>query len=109
MHEDLTHEGETASLKRIARPMAAHHLYGWPRRKGRRRPGTPSQRPDDVVNHLKRNFTALEPETKWVAGITEIQTQEGKLFVCVVIDLLDAEPGRWRGRADRRCGIHPAD
>ncbi len=93
MREDLTHGGETASLNRMARLMAANNLYGWPRRKGRRRIGTPSQRPDDVVDHLKRNFTALKSETKSVADITAIQTQEGKLFVCVVIDLLDAEPG----------------
>jgi len=39
------------------------------------------------VNHLERDFTALEPERKWVTDITEIGTQEGKLFLCVVIDL----------------------
>ncbi|SIO96064.1 hypothetical protein VSP9026_03822 [Vibrio spartinae] len=31
-----------------------------------------------------RDFTALEPEIKWV---TEIATQEGKLYLCVVLDL----------------------
>ncbi len=35
MRKDLTHGGETASLNRIARLMAANNLYGWPRRKGR--------------------------------------------------------------------------
>ena len=34
-----------------------------------------------------RDFTALEPETKWVTDITEIPTGEGKLYLCVVIDL----------------------
>lgn len=87
MHEDLSHEGETASLNRIARLMAANAIYGCPRRKGRRWAGKSSQRPSDVINHLKRDFNAMEPETKWVTDITEIRTQEGKLFVCVVIDL----------------------
>lgn len=32
---------------------------------------------------LTRDFTALEPETQWVADITEIQTQEGRQAVCV--------------------------
>lgn len=86
MHEDLTHEGETASLNRIARLMAAHAIYGWPQRK-RGRLGRPSQRPAHVQNHLQRDFTALEPETKWVTDITEIPTHEGKLYLCVVIDL----------------------
>jgi len=45
MHEDLVHEGETASLNRIARLMANNGLYGWPRRKGRRRLGRAAQRP----------------------------------------------------------------
>jgi putative transposase len=36
---------------------------------------------------LERDFNALEPETKWVTDITEISTDEGKLFLCVVIDL----------------------
>lgn len=30
---------------------------------------------------------ALEPETKWVTDITEIKTGEGKLYLCVVLDL----------------------
>ncbi|TDN66101.1 integrase-like protein [Halothiobacillus neapolitanus] len=87
MHEDLSAEGETASRNRIARLMAANGIYGWPRRKGRRWAGRFSQRPYHVRNHLRRDFTALEPETKWVTDITEIAPHEGKLYLCVVIDL----------------------
>ena len=36
---------------------------------------------------LERDFDAFEPETKWVTDITEILTIEGKLFLCVVLDL----------------------
>lgn len=36
---------------------------------------------------MKRDFSAHEPETKWVTDITEIKTLEGKLFLCVVLDL----------------------
>ena len=86
MHDDLVEEGETASLNRVARLMAASGLQGWPRRKGRGRKA-PSVRPDGVKNHLKRDFSALEPDTKWVTDITEIKTKEGKLFLCVVMDL----------------------
>lgn len=63
MHEDLTDEGETASLNRIARLMAAHAIYGWPQRKLGRQ-GRPSRRPAHVQNHRQRDFTALAPETK---------------------------------------------
>lgn len=86
MHEDLAHEGETASLNRVARLMATNGIQGWPRKKRRGR-GKPGQRPIGIANHLQRDFTATEPETKWVTDITEISTGEGKLYLCVVIDL----------------------
>lgn len=85
-HEDLLAEGYKLSLNKVARLMALHQIQGWPRKKGRGSKRS-SVRPLGLKNHLKRNFTALEPETKWVTDITEVKTQEGKLFLCVVIDL----------------------
>ncbi len=88
MREDLADEGMPASLNRVARLMAKAGLQGWPRRKkrgGPRRP--PAIRPEGVRNLLERDFSALEPETKWVTDITEIVTDEGKLHLCVVLDL----------------------
>lgn len=86
IHEDLLAEGERLSLNRVARLMAAQGLQGWPRKKGRGRKQS-STRPLGIKNHLERNFTALEPDTKWVTDITEIKTQQGKLYLCVVLDL----------------------
>jgi len=40
-----------------------------------------------VQSLLERNFNAVEPATKWVTDITRIATDEGKLFLCVVVDL----------------------
>lgn len=85
-HEDLRAEGYKVSLNRVARLMALHQIQGWPRKKGRGSKRS-SIRPSGLKNHLERNFTALEPETKWVTDITEVKTQEGKLFLCVVLDL----------------------
>lgn len=87
MHEDLTDAGETASKNRIARLMATNGLQGWPRKKKRGQRGKPGLPPAGVQNLLERDFTALEPETKWVTDITELKTDEGKLYLCVVIDL----------------------
>jgi len=86
MHEDLQAEGENISLNRVARLMALHGIQGWPRKNGRGRKRT-TVRPAGIKNHLERDFTALEPDTKWVTDITEIPTQEGKLYLCVVLDL----------------------
>jgi putative transposase len=87
MYEGLVDEGETASRNRIARLMSTHGLQGWPRKKRRGPRGQPGVPPAGVRNLLERDFNALEPETKWVTDITEIKTGEGKLYLCVVIDL----------------------
>lgn len=83
MHEDLVAEGSSVSRNRVARLMSANGVQGWlrKRRRGVRRS---SLRPEGIRNHLERDFTALEPNTKWV---TEIKMQEGKIYLCVVIDL----------------------
>ena len=67
---------------------------------------------------LDRKFTAREPNKKWNVDITYIPTQEGWLYLAVVIDLysrkiigwamdkrrsrrdLSARPSRWRWRAE---------
>lgn len=64
-------EGGRANLNRVAHLMAADGLQGWPRRK-RRNFGRPTTPPAAVRNLLERDFTALEPERKWVTDITEI-------------------------------------
>ena len=87
MQEDLVDEGERISVNRVARLMAGAGLQGWPRRRKRRFGGKPGTRPVGVENLLERDFGANEPETKWVTDITEIVTQEGKLYLCVVLDL----------------------
>ena len=104
MQEDLADEGETASLNRVARLMAVDGLQGWPRPKRRGQRGRPALTPPGVRNRLERDFTALEPETKWVTDITEIKTKEGKLYLCVVLDLFDHRVVGWsmHHRQDRQ-------
>lgn len=104
MHEDLTDAGESASKNRIARLMAADGLQGWPRKKRRNQRGRPSLPVPGVQNLLERDFTALEPETRWVTDITEVKTGEGKLNLCVVIDLFSKLALGWsmHHRQDRQ-------
>jgi len=81
MHEDLLDEGETVSLNRVARLIAAERIQGWPRRKRRGFGRAASGSPVGVKNHLERDFNAQEPERKWFTDITEIATLEGKQHV----------------------------
>jgi len=111
MHEDLTHAGETASKNRVARLMATNGLYGWPRKKRHGQRGRPSLPPLGTRNLLERDFTALEPETKWVTDITELKTDEGKLYLCVVIDLFSKLVIGWsmHYRQDRQMVIRAVE
>ena len=67
--------------------MASAGLQGWPRRNKRAAPRRPTRRPEGVENRLEPAFTALEPETKWVTDLTEVQTHDGKRHLCAVLDL----------------------
>lgn len=111
MHADLRDEGETISLNRVARLMAAERIQGWPRRKRRGFGRVSSGRPAGVRNLLKRDFTALEPERKWVTDITEIATLEGKVFLCVVLDLYSKLVIGWsmHHRQDRQMVIRAVE
>lgn len=83
MHEDLSYAGETASRNRAARLMARDGLFGVPQKRSWQRKRT-GVRPDHVQNHLEPDFSALEPNTKWVTDITYIHTAEGWLYLCTV-------------------------
>ncbi len=111
MHEDLTHEGETTSRNRIARLMVAAGLQGWPRKKKRGQRAQPALSPPGVENRLERDFSALEPESKWVTDITEISTGEGKLYLCVVVDLFSNLVVGWsmHHRQDRHMVIRAVE
>ncbi|HHA2506308.1 TPA: IS3 family transposase [Stenotrophomonas maltophilia] len=107
MQEDLVEEWLTASRNRVARLMALAGLQGWPRPKRRGQCAQPALTPPCVRNLLERDFSALEPETKWVTDITEIKTQQAKLYLCVVLDLFDQRIVGWsmHHRQDRQMVI----
>lgn len=101
--DDLRYEGETCSLNRVARLMKADGLRGVPqRRQWRKKASEP--RPASVENHLARDFTATEPNRKWVTDITFIRTGEDWLYLCVVIDLFSDVVVGWSmsARQDRQ-------
>ena len=94
MWEDLRDEGESCGKHRVARLMRGAGLRGIPQRRRWRRKRS-GQRPDHLINHLQRRFAAEEPNTKWVTDITYIDTDEGWLYLCVVIDLHAGEVVGW--------------
>jgi len=77
--------GLRCSRKRVERLMAQAGIVGIHRRKGRgctRR--DPDASPSDDL--VKRQFTVTEPDLLWVMDVTEHLTDEGKVYLGVVLD-----------------------
>jgi putative transposase len=87
VRHDLRAWGQPCGIHRVERLMLAAGLEA--RRKRRRVPGDTGQRPADALaaNVLDREFVAAAPNQRWVADFTYLWTDEGWLYVAVVLDL----------------------
>jgi transposase InsO family protein len=86
IHADLLDEGWKISVNTVAESMRRLGLQG---RKPKRPRGLTRQdkKAAKFPDLLKRDFTATAPNLKWCGDITEIPTDEGKLFLASVLDL----------------------
>jgi transposase InsO family protein len=82
---DLWAAGYWVSDNTVARLMAELGLAG--RKPRRRRSLTkPGKRPS-APDRVRRQFTAVAPNLLWCGDLTEIVTDEGKLYLAAVLDL----------------------
>lgn len=84
--EELQYARIPCGKNRVARLMRINNLQGIPQRK-RWRKKVSEPRPSGIQNRLARDFSAHEPNTKWVTDITYIDTAEGWLYLSAVKDL----------------------
>jgi HTH-like domain/Integrase core domain len=86
IHADLLAEGWRVGVNTVADSMRRQGLQG---RKPKRRKGLTKQdkQAAKFPDLLKRDFTASAPNRKWCGDITEIPTDEGKLYLASVLDL----------------------
>jgi putative transposase len=86
IHAELRDRGHHVSRKRVARLMRGHGLAA--RRRRRFRVTTDSRHRFPIApNVLARQFTTPAPDVVWVTDITYIPTQEGWLYLAVILDL----------------------
>lgn len=52
-------------------------------------------------NLLKRDFTADAPNTKWVADITGIETEQGWLYLAAIVDIYSRYVVGWAMSKER--------
>jgi putative transposase len=104
LHADLADDGWTVSVKTVADSMRRQGLVA---RRIKRRNGLTKQdkTAPKFPDLLRRDFTAVRPNTRWVGDMTEIPTgRDGKgtkLYLATVIDLYSR---RLLGAAT---GLHP--
>jgi putative transposase len=84
--EGLRSSGEICNHKRIERLMATYGIRSVHRRKYRVTTDSGHSLPV-AENLLDRQFTATEPNQKWVADVTYVSTDEGWLYLATVMDL----------------------
>ena len=87
MFEDLIEDGWKVSVNTVAASMARQGLQGRsPKR--RRRSLTRSDKAAAPIGDLvKRDFNAEGIDQKWCGDLTEIPTDEAKLYLAIVVDL----------------------
>jgi putative transposase len=97
--DDLQAWSIACGRERLARLMRAARLVARPRK--RTVPKDIGARPEHVLapNVLNREFAAAAPDRRWVADFTYIWTQEGWLYLAVVLDLYSRRVVGWSMRA----------
>jgi transposase InsO family protein len=83
---DLRSAGWTVSEKTVAKSMARQGLVARPKKR-RKNLTRPDKRAMPFPDLVKRDFTAPAPNVTWVGDMTEIPTDEGKLYLSTAIDL----------------------
>lgn len=95
VHAELRRRSHACSRGRVERLMRSCGLRGTAKH-ARFRSTTQSQHQLPVAeNLLGRNFHAEAPNQKWTSDITYIPTQEGWLYLAVVIDLFSRRVVGW--------------
>ncbi len=90
----LQDEGRTAGRHRIARIMRDN---GWRAKAARNNKATTNSKHSLPVapNLLEQDFNADRPDQKWVSDITYIWTDEGWLYLAVVLELYSRRVIGW--------------
>ena len=91
----LRRTGSRVSKHRVARLMRTAELRGKSHRRGRVSTTNSKHGEPRNVNLLERDFTASEPNQKWLSDITYLPTMEGWLYLAIVLDVFSRRIVGW--------------
>lgn len=95
VHAELCHRGVVVGKKRVARLMRERGLLARRRRPFRPKTTDSNHRHPIAENKLERAFKQPAPNQAWVGDITYIRTDEGWLYLAVLIDLFSRRVVGW--------------
>lgn len=99
LHQALIKLGWRCGRHRVARLMRKHGLEGrTPRRYQRTTYSDPKR--VGLPDLIQRDFSATQPNQKWVADVTYLATQEGWLYLAAVMDLYSRSIVGWSMQPD---------
>lgn len=97
VHAELRDQEVRCGKKRVARLMRLARLCG--KRKGESRPKRGKSDPPTANNLLGGHVIAVRPNAVWVSDITYLRTQEGWLYLAVVLDAFSRRVVGWAMQA----------
>lgn len=94
IYRELSARQIPAGRHRVARLMRQQGLSARRRRRFRRTTELDPRLPT-APNHLQRNFSAQQPDQTWMTDITYLKTDQGWLYLAVVLDLFSRRVIGW--------------
>jgi putative transposase len=85
--EDLIEAGWQLSINTVAASMARQGLQGRSPKRKRRCLTRPDKAAAPIPDLVKRHFSAERIDQRWCGDLTEIPTDEGRLYLATVLDL----------------------
>lgn len=102
IHAALRAQGRTISRGRVERLMHQHGIRAQRRRAFRVCTTDRNHALPIAPNLLDRNFTAARPNEVWVTDLTYVPTDEGWLYLAVILDLFSRKVVGWAMRDHMR-------
>ena len=94
IHRDLIDDGVRCGKNRVARIMREANIRSRTKKKFKATTNSRHNLPV-AANLLNQDFTADTPDSVWVGDITYVHTQQGWLYLAVLIDLYNRQVVGW--------------
>ncbi len=105
IHAELQDQGWQVGVNRIARLMAREGIEGRSSRRRRHSLTRQAKVAPDIPDLLERDFTAEQPDTRWVSDISYVPTAEGWVYLAVIQDLASKAVVGWAARPHMRTSL----